>query len=305
MKSNFKKGFKLCTNSQYRYTILGSKGFYKNISDEEYLKKVFFYRIGYSLNLDVPQTFNEKIQWLKIHDHNPKYTMLVDKYEAKKYIREKVGNEYVIPTINKWDRIQDISFEKLPKQFVLKCTHDCGGLILVKDKDQINEKLVYHFFKKRLKKNYYWGGREWPYKNVKPRVIAEKYLTDESQQGLTDYKLMCFNGKVKCSFTCTERFCGSQLKVTFFDRNWKEMPFKRHYPKSSISIPKPINYDEMVRIAEILSEDIPFVRVDFYEVNGSVYVGELTLYPGSGFEEFTPEKWDRELGDWLVLPDFK
>lgn len=305
MKSYFKKGFKLCTNSQYRYIILGAKGFYKNISDEEYLKKVFSYRIGYSLNLDVPQTFNEKMQWLKIHDHNPKYIMMVDKYEVKQYIREKVGNEYVIPTITKWDRIQDISFEKLPKQFVLKCTHDSGGLFLVKDKDRINEKLVYHFLEKRLKKNYYWGGREWPYKNVKPRVIAEQYLADESQQGLTDYKLMCFNGKVKCSFTCTERFCGSQLKVTFFDRDWKEMSFERHYQKSTISIPKPINYDEMIRIAEILSEDIPFVRVDFYEVNGSVYVGELTLYPGSGFEEFTPEKWDRELGDWLVLPEFK
>ena len=301
-----KKIRRFVSNSDIRFGYLRKIGLTNWLSDEKYLKKLFKLRVGYELNLDNPCSFNEKIQWLKIHDRNPKYTMMVDKYEVRNYIGEKIGKEYLIPILGGRDNVNDINFDELPEKFVLKCNHNSGlGMCICKDKQTLNIKMVKKKLKKGLRENYYWSGREWPYKNVKKKVIAEKYMVDSSQNslenGLLDYKFMCFNGKFRCSFVCSERFSKEGLKVTFFDENWNVMPFERKYPKSRKSIQKPQNYEKMIELAERLAEGIPFVRVDFYEIEGRIYFGELTFHPGSGMEEFTPVEADYELGSWLKL----
>lgn len=297
-----KHGFQFVFENKYRFFILRDIGFFDNMPDELYLKKVFLYKLGYPLDLQNPQTFNEKLQWLKLYDRNPEYTTMVDKYEVKKYVADKIGEQYVIPTLGVWNSFDEIDFDALPNQFVLKCTHDSGGFVICRDKSNLDIESAKDKINKSLSVNYYYRGREWPYKNVKPRIIAEQYMEDASSDELKDYKLMCFNGKVKCSFVCSERFSEDGLKVTFYDRDWNVMPFERHYPRSQCPIAKPSSYDDMVRLAEQLSKDIPFVRVDFYEVSGKIYFGELTFYPGSGFEEFEPFEWDKTLGSWIRLP---
>lgn len=265
-----------------------------------YLAEKFRKATGYDLNLENPQTFNEKLQWLKLYNHNNAYTAMVDKLNAKKYVADKIGDKYVIPLLGVWDSFEDIDFTKLPKQFVLKCTHDCGSVILVENKDELNQKVAKLKLNAALDTNYYWMGREWPYKNVKRKIIAEPYM--ESPRYMTDYKFLCFQGKVKMIFTCTERFEEGGLKVTFFDLDWKKQHFERHYPISTKKIDKPKNLELMIKLAEELSEGIPFVRVDLYEIKGQVYFGEMTFFPGGGMEEFRPEEWDMRLGQWIELP---
>lgn len=290
------------TDKDYRFLVECKFHLHDNMADDEYLRRVFKGRVGYSLNLDNPQTFNEKLQWLKLYDRNPAYVTMVDKYEAKKYVASIIGDEYIIPTYGVWDRFDDIDFDKLPNQFVLKTTHDSGGVVVVSNKKNLDKRSARKKITASLKRNYFYVGREWPYKNVRPRIIAEKYMSDnEESKELSDYKLMCFNGKVKCSFTCTDRFNNKGLKVTFYDTDWKVMPFERHYPQSDTPLKKPLQYEEMVELAEKLAKDIPFVRVDFYEVKKQIYFGEMTFYPGSGFEEFTPSEWDKTLGSWIPI----
>lgn len=269
--------------------------------DKPYLELMYFAHFGKKLDLTNPKTFNEKLQWLKLYDRKPEYTAMVDKYEAKKYVAAKIGEEYIIPTLGVWDRIEDIDFDMLPNQFVLKCTHDCGSVVICKDKSQFDTAKAKEKLKKGLTHEYFYWGREWPYKHVKRRIIAEKFMVDESGGELTDYKFMCFHGTVGNVFTVTERYSGAGLKVTFFDRDWNQFPFERHYPASKIAIARPKNLEKMIELAEKLSQGIPFVRVDFYEVAGKIYFGELTFFPGNGMEEFTPEQWDRKLGDLIDL----
>ena len=270
------------------------------LPDEWYIQLQYFYHFHRFANLKNPQTFNEKLQWLKLHDHNPLYTTLVDKYAVKKWVADKIGEEYIIPTLGVWNKAEDIDFDKLPNQFVLKVNHDSGGLVICRDKSKLDKQAAIAKLSGALKNNGYWYGREWPYKNVKPCILAEKYIEDAETKELWDYKLMCFNGKVRCSFVCTERFTENGLKVTFYDDDWNIMPFERHYPRRKTPMAKPLNYEEMVNLAEKLSKGIPFVRVDFYSVQGKTYFGELTFYPGSGLEEFVPSEWDKKIGDWLV-----
>lgn len=293
--------YKAITNKDYRFLILSGQGLYDNMDDEKYLKRKYKACMGKELHLDSPQTFNEKLQWLKLHDRKPEYTTMVDKYAVKKYVADIIGEKYIIPTLGVWNHFDEIDFDKLPNQFVLKCTHDSGGIVICKDKNKLDLKSAKKKIEKCLKRNYYWSSREWPYKDVKPMIIAEKYMEDSKAHELIDYKFMCFNGVVKCSFTCSERFTESGLKVTFFDKDWNVMPFERHYPASKNPPKKPINYSKMIQFSERLSKEIPFVRVDFYEINGQLYFGELTFYPGGGFEEFTPEEWDYKLGDFIKL----
>lgn len=282
----------------------GGYGLLNWMPDTLYLRLIYRLKMKKRLNLRNPKSFNDKIQWLKIYNRNPLYTTMVDKFEAKKYVAGIIGKEYIIPTLGVWDRFDDIDFDSLPNQFVLKCTHDSGGLVICRDKTLLDRNAAKIKIEQAMKHNFYWMGREWPYKNVKPRIIAEKYMEDKSGETgeLTDYKYMCFGGKVQCVFTCTERYTEG-LRVTFFDREWNELPFERHYPKSEKPIPKPEKFEEMIELSEKLSKNIPFVRVDFYEVGGSVYFGEMTFYPGSGFEEFTPTSADYELGQWIELPE--
>lgn len=284
----------------------GERGLFNWLPDRPYLCLLYWARIGKQLNLKNPQTFNEKLQWLKLYNRKPEFTTMVDKYEARKYVEDKIGGEYSIPALGVWDRFEDIDFDTLPNQFVLKCTHDSGGLVICRDKSRLDIAAAKEKINASLKKNYYLHGREWPYKNVKPRIMAEQYMSntgnaaDDSE--LTDYKFMCFNGAVDHVFTVTERYSGSGLKVTFFDKTWKKLPFERHYPASKAEIAKPRNLEEMIVLAEKLSEGIPFLRVDFYEVAGRIYFGELTFFPGGGMEEFRPESWDRKLGERILLP---
>lgn len=274
-------------------------------NDETYLRRLFRWKMGRRLNLENPQTFNEKLQWLKLNDHNPEYTKMVDKYEAKKYVAGIIGEEYIVPTLGIWEHFEEIDFEGLPDRFVLKCTHDSGGVVICNDKKEFDIEKAKEKLNRSLNRSYYLSSREWPYKNVKPRIIAEKYIENDSGMELVDYKLMCFNGKVKCSFICSRRYSKEGLKVTFYDREWKLMPFERHYQREKKPAKKPENYEKMLELAERLSYGIPFVRVDFYNVDGRVLFGEMTFYPGSGIEEFSPEEWDYELGSWIQLPSKK
>lgn len=296
---------KLLKNPLWIIIYLNNRGMHI-LSDEKYLKLLYKLSLSKKLNLNNSRTFNEKLQWLKLYDRNPKYTKMVDKYEVKKYVSNIIGKEYIISTLGIYNDFDEIDFNKLPNQFVIKCTHDSGGIVICKDKEKLDIKNVRKKINKLLKKNFYYSGREWPYKNVKPRIIIEKYIDDGKNTQLNDYKVMCFNGKAKCSFVCTERDNKELgLAVTFFDLDWKKMPFKRHYRTSNKKIDKPRNYQKMIELSEKLSKNIPFVRVDWYEIKGKLYFGELTFYPGAGFEEFDPEEWDYKLGEMLKLPDKK
>lgn len=273
------------------------------LPDAVYLKFVYRARIGRPLNLNSPKGFNEKLQWLKLYDRNPLYTKLVDKAEVKPWVAERIGWEHVVPTLGVWDSFDDIDFGALPERFVLKCTHDSGGLAICRDLSTFDMAAARRKIERSLANNYFWSGREWPYKDVRPRIIAEEYLDPAGEQvGLTDYKVMCFGGQARCEFTCTGRADGN-LHVDFFDTEWNHMPFTRHYPNDDVPPEAPERLKDMVAMAERLSEGMPFVRVDFYEVAGQYYFGEMTFYPGSGMEEFDPERWDEELGSWIELPE--
>ena len=281
---------------------LMNKNFFKWIPDEKYIKIKYKLEMNQKFNLKEPRTFNEKLQWLKLYDRKPEYTKMVDKYEAKKYVADIIGEEYIIPTLGVWDKFEDIEFDKLPKQFVLKPTHTSGNVFICKDKEKINYKQLRKMINKWLKRDYYLVHREWPYKNIKPKIIAEQYMVDDSGMKLKDYKFFCFNGITQTILVCSNRN-GSFKNTNFYDINWNLQPFTREKHKNSNEqIKKPKNLDEMITVAEKLSKDIPFVRVDLYEINGKVYFGELTFYPSSGFEGFEPEEWDKKLGDMLELP---
>lgn len=267
------------------------------LPDFLYLKVLYRNKLHKKLNLTNPQTFNEKLQWLKLYNRKDIYTIMVDKYETKKYVSDIIGAEYIIPTIGIYEKFDDIDFGKLPNQFVIKCTHDSGGLVICKDKNTLKVEEVRKKLESSLKNNYYMYSREWPYKNVKPRIIIEKYMGNN----LNDYKIMCFNGNPYYTFVCTDRNTEKGLHVTFFDDKWNKMNFERHYPSSKEDIKQPVNFNKMMELSKILSKDIPFVRADWYEIDNKIYFGELTFFPGGGFEEFTPEEWDYKLGDLINL----
>ena len=271
--------------------------------DKLYLSLLFRFKMGYWMDWKNPKTFSEKLQWLKLYDRKPEYTTMVDKYEVKKYVADIIGEEYIIPTLGVWDRFEDIDFDALPEQFVLKCTHDSGGLVICKDKKKLDYKSAKKKISRSLKRNYFWGNREWPYKDVKPRIIAEKYMVDESGYELKDYKFFCFDGKMKVFFVAKDR--GSETEETkfdFFDENFNHLPFTNGHPNSEPPYFKPENFDKMTELAEKLSENIPQVRVDFYNINGKIYFGELTFFHWSGLMPFDPPEWDLKLGEMIKLP---
>lgn len=270
------------------------------LDDKTFLSLKYRARLGKKLNLDMPQEFNEKLQWLKLYDRNLQYSLLVDKYSSKAYVAKTIGEKYLIPTLGVWDEFDQIDFSNLPNQFVLKCTHDSGGVVLVRDKKKLNMKAAREKINKSLKRNYYKVGREWPYKNVPHRIIAEAYMGDNLQ----DYKIFCFNGKPKMTLVCSNRFEKTGLCEDFFDNNWKHLNLKRpNHDNYYGDIKKPQGFDIMLKLAEELSRNLPFARIDFYDINGKLYFGEITLYPANGFEGFDPPEWDRIIGDWLVLPE--
>lgn len=295
--------YKFITNKDYRFLILSGQGFYDNMDDEAYLKRKYKACMGKEIHLDSPQTFNEKLQWLKLHDRKPEYTTMVDKYAVKMYVADIIGEKYIIPTLGVWNHFDEIDFDKLPNQFVLKCTHDSGGIVICKDKNKLDLKSAKKKIEKSLKQNYYWSGREWPYKDVKPRIIAEEYMIDESGYELKDYKFFCFNGEPKMMFIATDR--GSDTKFDFYDMEFNHLPFTNGHPNANKQIKKPKNYSTMLALSAKLSFGIPHVRVDFYNINGKIYFGELTFFHWSGLVPFEPEEWDYKLGSWLKLPERK
>lgn len=276
---------------------------YKILPDSWYLKILYKVRTGKKLNLNNPQSFNEKLQWLKLNCREPQLGLLVDKYNVKKYVASIIGETYIIPTLGVWDKFDDIDFARMPERFVLKCTHDSGGISICKDIDSFDKRVAKEKLEKAMHTNYYVKNREWPYSCVERKIIAEKYVEDENSGNLLDYKIMCFNGKAKCSFVCTRRFSDEQMRVTFFDRDWKKMPFERYYHAEDKEIKKPESYELMLDLAEKIASAIklPFARIDFYEVNKKPLFGEITLFPGSGMEPFMPDEWDYILGEWIDL----
>ena len=279
--------------------------FARILPDTVFIKISYRLRLKRKIDLRNPTTFNEKLQWLKLHDRNPAYTKWVDKLAVRAYVKGMIGDEYLIPLLGAYGAFDEIDFEALPNQFVLKTTHDSGGVVVCRDKKNFDFEKAKEIINKRLRSNFFWWSREWPYKNVTPRIICETYMADESGTELKDYKFLCFNGEVKCLFVCLNRNAQTGLNVDFYDLSWTPMPFERHYPSSGQALNKPRNFDKMIKLAETLSKDIPFVRVDFYETGGRPYFGELTFYPGAGLEEFTPEYYDYLLGSWIELPEKK
>ena len=427
---------------------MNKKGWLHWLSDKTFLRISYYLKFGRKLDLKNPKSFNEKLQWLKLYDRRPEYVTMVDKYAVKDYVANIIGAEFIIPTLGVWDRPDDIDFDSLPNQFVLKWNHDSKSVVICEDKKSFDRNKAIEKLRHGEKVNGYWYGREWPYKNVPPKIIAEKYLSQDDpklhdltdykffcfngepkyiqviqnrrkggaidffdtewnhqefiglnlaavpsavmpsrpkamdemikvakklsegiafsridlyetgehvyfgevtfypasrfgefkpeqwssiigemlthsgeieslynvqvisglvllekcRHSLIDYKFMCFNGKVKCSFVCTGRFSKDGIKVTFYDNDWNIMPFKRCHLRDNIPIEKPYSYDKMVAAAEKLSAGLPFARIDFYEINREPYFGEITLYPGCGYEAFQPDEWDFRMGDWIKLP---
>lgn len=290
------------TDDKIRFGYLSKLGLYNGLSDEKYIKKEFKKRIGYELDLENPKTFNEKIQWLKLYDRNPEYTLMVDKYAAKKYVADKIGNQYIIPTLGIWNRSEDINYDLLPDQFVLKVTHDSGGLVICKDKSQLDIRAVKKKLNKSLKTDYYLLHREWPYKNVPRKILAEKYLEDSSSKQLRDYKFYCFDGEPKFLYVSEGLENHKTAKISFVDMQWNQAGFGRSDFDSFNKLPKkPEKFDEMYSIAKILSCGKKFLRVDLYQINGRVYFGELTFSPCAGYMPFQPFSADRNLGDLINL----
>ena len=273
------------------------------LPDKLYLEMKYKHVFGRKLDFNNPQTYNEKLQWMKLYDRRDIYTTMVDKYEVKDYVANKVGDEYIIPTLGVWDHFDDIDFDKLPNQFVLKCTHDSGGLVIVNDKTHMNREKAREQIGKCLKNNFYHYDREWPYKNVKPRIIAEQYMEDAVTHDLRDYKIFTFNGKAKILFIATERQTeGEETKFDFFDTEFNHLDIRNGHPNAAVPPKKPEHLDKMIELAEKLSEGIPTLRCDFYEVNGKIFFGELTFFHWGGFVKFDPDEWDYRLGSWIKLP---
>lgn len=280
------------------------KGIARILPDSLYIRIAFFRRMRRFPNLKNPKTFNEKLQWLKLHDRNPLYTELVDKYRVRKHIADTVGEEYLIPLVGgPWNSFDEINFDKLPNQFVLKCNHDSGGLVVCRDKSKLDIKRTQEIIECSLRTNYFWQGREWPYKYVKPCIIAEQFLEDTVDDALTDYKFFCFNGKPKIMYISKDR--GREPRTDFFDMDYNPLPIRAKDPNSAIKPEKPALFEEMKKLAESLSKNIPHLRVDFYIVNNRIYVGELTFYHSSGMIPISPAEWDLRMGEWICLPDYE
>jgi hypothetical protein len=275
---------------------------FRIIPDKLYLKLKYRIILRRKLSFSTPRTFNEKIQYLKLHQKDSLYSIISDKYLVRQYISEKIGEKYLIPLHGVFNKVEDIDYDKLPEQYVLKCNHDSGTVILCDD--QNTQDIIHNsrILNKALNINYYYQHREHCYKNIQPRVLCEALLKSETEKQIMDYKIMCFNGKAKCLFLTRDRLASTGLKLNFYDLNMEKLPFRRVYQNFTDSIVVPSNIDEMISIAEKLAKDFTFIRVDLYSIDSRIYFGELTLYPGSGFEAFDPEEYDYKLGSWINLP---
>lgn len=276
----------------------------KYFHDETYVKLQFLIKYGRVLHLDAPKTFREKLQWLKLYYHHPDMPMMVDKHAVKKYVTDEVGSKYIIPELGVYERFDDIDFSQLPEKFILKCTHDSGSYVIVHDKSSFLHSKVFkqakHRIEKGLGRNYFFIHREWPYKSLKPRILIEELLEDKDCDCLTDYKFFCFNGIPRIMYVSHD--IAKQAHTDFFDMDYNHLPLRMKDPNSENPPEKPLEFEEMKHLAQILSKGLPHVRVDFYVVNHHVYFGEMTFFHNGGLFPIYPEEWDRTLGDMLQLP---
>lgn len=274
------------------------------LNDEKYLKLIYKLNTGKSLNLEKLETFNEKLQWLKLYDRKDIYTTMVDKYEVKKYVKNIIGEEYIIPTIGVYNKFEEIGFDELPNQFVIKCTHDSGSTIVCKDKTYFDIDKAKIKINEALKYNYFYQLREWPYKNVIPRIIIEKYMELDKEEKMIDYKFFCFNGEPKFIYISQGLENHKTANISFLDMDFNREKFGRKDYKEFTKVPKkPIKFDEMKELARILARETSFLRVDFYEIDEKVYFSELTFFPCGGLLPFEPEEYDKILGELLQLPE--
>lgn len=279
-------------NEQFRYIL----------DDREYISRQFEYHYGYRPDLNNPRTLSEKLQWIKLYDRKPEYERYVDKYEVKKYVADKIGERYIIPTLGIYDSFDEIDLRKLPQQFVLKCTHDSGSVRICEEIEHFDLDEAKNFLSERLTRNFYWWGREWPYKNVKPRIIVEKYLTDTSGVQVYDYKVLCFEGEPYLIEVIRNRFTDN-LTQDFYDVNWNKTEiYQDKMPMSDSLVSRPVNLNEMLALSRKLAQGIHCIRVDWYDIDGQLFFGELTFFDTSGFSAFCPESAERRLGDLIKLP---
>lgn len=286
--------------------IITKRGISQIVPSKFQIKVKYFLRLNKKISFSAPRTFGEKLQWLKLYDRKPKYSKMVDKYLVRDYVSSIIGSNYLIPIIGVYKRFSDIDFSSLPNQFVLKCTHDSGGVVICRDKKSFNIDAAKNKINKHLKTNYFWSKREWPYKHIHPKIICEEYMEDveqEDKSGLVDYKFYCFNGEPYYCQVIKGREASES--IDFFDMNWNHMPFvgTRNLPNYEGINGKPEKLEELCKLSKLLSEKIPFVRVDFYVINKEIYFGELTFFPSSGMGKFYPEIWNYKLGDLIKLPN--
>lgn len=294
---------KKCFWNPYKiFESLAMRGFFKNMNDKEYLSWLYRARMGRFPDLNHPKSFNEKLQWLKLNDRKPEYTEMVDKYLAKKYVEKRIGEKYIIPTLGVWDKFDQIEFEKLPDQFVLKTTHDSGGVVICKDKANFDKAAAKRKLEKSLKRNYYWAEREWPYKNVKPRIIAENYLSFLNGSDLVEYKVFCFNGKPALFLICKGEGHTDERTNDFYDLEFNHIPVTVTCPNAKEKCQKPDEYEELLELSRKLAKNTYQLRVDLYVINHKIYFGELTFFHDSGCCKFNPPEWDKRFGDMLKLP---
>lgn len=267
-----------------------------------FLEICYYGRTGEKLNLNHPVKFNDKLNWLKIHDKNPRYTLLADKYEVKKIVASIIGERYVVPCYGVWNSFDEIDFEKLPEKFVLKGTHDSSGATVCTGKSTFDFSKAKEKFDAIMKRNWYYEWREWPYKNIKPRIIADEFLDDGREGELQDYKFWCFNGEPKVMYMTNK---GKQIFENFYDMNFAPLDINHGFSRVSPEYQKPHNFELMIELAKKLSVDIPFVRVDFFNINSKVYFGEFTFYDWGGQRPFVSKEWDIKLGNWIRLECLK
>ena len=302
--SMIKKIKKFIMEPEIRKGYIVASGVFNWVSDETYIKAYFKSHLGYKPDLDNPKTLNEKLNWLKLYNRRPEYTTMVDKYKAKQFVAERIGAEHVVPLLGVWNTFDEIDFESLPNSFVLKCTHD-GGPVICKDKKDFDKEYYRAVFEKKLKTNYFNASREWPYKNVERKIIAEEYIPSLGHRDSTEYKITCCNGKVKMITVCTGIAHASldERNNDHFDRDWNVIPMYAYYKNSGKEFAKPDNLDELIDISEKLAKDVPYLRVDLYDVDGHIYFGEMTFFTWGGWIRFNPPEYDRIMGDWVELPE--
>ncbi len=284
------------------FDFLVSRGLVNWMPDEPFLKIKFRHSLGTTLDLDHPKTYNEKIQWLKLHNRDPFYTQLADKYAVRDYIEKKLGPGFSIPLVGgPWDSPEKIDFKALPEQFVLKCTHDSGGLVICRDRTTFDQDAARKQLARSLNRNYYWSKREWPYKDIPPRIIAEQYMQDGNTQNLNVYKILNFDGVPRIIQTIQNDKTADE-SIDYFDTDWHLLPLRQGFPNSTSPLSRPETLPQMLAAAATLSAGFPTLRTDFYEIDGSVYFSEITFYTDSGLCPFEPQEWDVLLGSWTPLP---